>query len=121
VTLLWHDRSHGPERFWGDFYARLVGDLRADECWFGSGAQVVDWFHKRREVRFEEVQLADGSATTVRYDGEAIEPPLTLRLHRPAAGGDAVDAAWNGASEEEAQRLLQGLRRAAPTAAEPGA
>jgi hypothetical protein len=122
VTLLWHDRSHGPERFWGDFYARLVGALRADECWFGSGAQVVEWFRKRRAARFEEVQLADGSATTtVRYDGETIEPPLTLRLHRPAAGGGAADAAWNGASGEEAQRLLQGLRRAAPAAAEPSA
>src|SRR5207253_9032885 len=20
LTMLWHDRSHGPERFWGDFY-----------------------------------------------------------------------------------------------------
>src|SRR5205814_8142028 len=28
VTVLWHDRSHGPERFWGEFYAKLVEDLK---------------------------------------------------------------------------------------------
>ena len=23
LTVIWHDRSHGPERFWGDFYIKL--------------------------------------------------------------------------------------------------
>src|SRR5262249_2069464 len=28
LTVLWHDRSHGPERFWGDFYVDLVQTLK---------------------------------------------------------------------------------------------
>jgi hypothetical protein len=35
LTVLWHDRSHGPERYWGDFYARLVVRLKSLDAWFG--------------------------------------------------------------------------------------
>ena len=47
LTVLWHDRSHGPERFWGDFYIRLLSELRASNAWFGNASQVVEWFRKR--------------------------------------------------------------------------
>jgi len=51
--LVWHDRSHGPERFWGDFYRRLLRTLRELDGWFGTSGQVVGWFRKRRQIRFE--------------------------------------------------------------------
>ena len=51
LTLLWHDRSHAPERFWGDFYAGLVLRLRSLGGWFGTGSQVATWFRNRRKVR----------------------------------------------------------------------
>ena len=62
LTILWHDRSLGPERFWGDFYARLVDDLRSSDIWFGTAAQVVNWFRKRREVAFDCVWSVEGTA-----------------------------------------------------------
>jgi hypothetical protein len=92
LTLLWHDRSHGPERFWGDFYARLVADLKGSDAWFATGSQVIDWFEKRRAVRFE--------AGMLRYDGEAIHPPLTIRLHRNRA--TSTDTSWNGRGQVDA-------------------
>lgn len=119
LTVLWHDRSHGPERFWGDFYVRLVEALKSLECWFGTGAQVVGWFRKRREVRFEQVKAPDGSIQTrVIYDGKEILPPLNIRIHFPEGGvenGDArnqtnanvADFPWNGEVGEETERFLR--------------
>ncbi len=52
LTVLWHDRSHGPERFWGDFYISLVETLRSSNAWFATASQAVDWFRARRRVRF---------------------------------------------------------------------
>jgi hypothetical protein len=120
LTLLWHDRSHAPERYWGDFYIRLLRTLKATDCWFGTAGQVVDWFRKRREVRFELVETEDGSARACPcYDGEEVVPPLNIRLHRPCHEGndsamsspdtqDFVDIPWNGVSRDEVGQLLQG-------------
>ena len=36
LTLLWHDRSHGPERFWGEFYKDLIGRLQQMNVWFAN-------------------------------------------------------------------------------------
>lgn len=93
LTVLWHDRSHGPERFWGDFYVRLINELKSREVWFGSAGEVVNWFRKRRHVSFERAEIEDGAVpVTVRYDGDPIKPPLALRIHRPATPqGDGAD------------------------------
>lgn len=108
LTVLWHDRSHGPERFWGGFYARLIEALRSRDAWFGTGAQVVDWFQKRRHVSFDQIRAADGAARiSFRYHGEKIHPPLRIRVHRAGAGANDresffrtattfVDIPWNG-------------------------
>jgi hypothetical protein len=107
LTVLWHDRSHGPERFWGDFYARLVRTLRSEDAWFGTAAQVVAWFRKRRAARFERDPKSNGGRTWIRYEGEPIVPALNVRIHRPLrehrdGGSDSgtlarvVDMAWDG-------------------------
>ncbi len=108
LTVVWHDRSHGPERFWGDFYVRLVRALRSLDGWFGTASQVVGWFRKRRQVRFERVEAADGTTRVViRYHGDEILPPLNIRIHRPNGGAthpesrcdtpaDFVDTPWKG-------------------------
>ncbi len=101
LTLLWHDRSHGPERFWGDFYARLVGHLRTLNVWFASGAQAVGWFRRRRAVTFAVSDAADGGVK-LQARGERFDPPLTVRVHRPPAfgtAGEAEDVSWTGDSE----------------------
>lgn len=105
VTTLWHDRSHAAERFWGDFYLRLVEALRASGAWFGTGSQVVEWFRKRREIRFSEMRAADGTVHVAAvYEGEPIVPPVRLRIHQPGGRGSAsgqsgaryVDMPWQG-------------------------
>jgi hypothetical protein len=119
LTVLWHDRSHGPERFWGDFYIRLVQTLKSLNGWFGTGAQVVGWFRKRREVRFERVEAADGTPVVRScYQGGEILPPLKIRVHRPSeraadtksrpeAESSFVDVPWNGKNGHEMDQLLQ--------------
>lgn len=121
LTVLWHDRSHAPERFWGDFYARLVGRLRTCHAWFGTAGQVVNWFRKRREVAFERVEANDGtSRIRIRSDGGVIEPPLVLRMHAAERGMEsdgtrkAVDVRWSGQSEADLAGLLAGIADAQP-------
>jgi len=99
LTVLWHDRSHGPERFWGDFYIGLVRTLKSLGPWFGTASQIVGWFRQRREVQFD--------GTSLRSTGTAIEPPLRIRVHDPSAGNYA-DIAWNGQTTLEVDRLLKG-------------
>lgn len=109
LTTLWHDRSPGPERFWDNFYLRLVEALRLLDAWFATAGQVVGWFRKRREVSFERVEGSDGAAQTrLRYHGEEILPPLTVRVHRSSS--TFVDIPWNGGT------AIDVLRSAAPAA-----
>jgi hypothetical protein len=83
LTILWHDRSHGPERFWGEFYIELIQQLKSANAWFGTAKQVVDWFRQRREVRFETVQTSTAAHTRLRYKGPEICPPLMVRIYSP--------------------------------------
>ena len=114
LTLLWHDRSHAPERFWGGFYVRLLKTLTSLDAWFGTASQVVGWFRKRRKVHFEKVQTPDGERIRLRYEGREIDPPLRIRVYRPecrrvaeeSSGeptAEFVDIPWNGTSLDEDQ------------------
>jgi hypothetical protein len=104
LTLLWHDRSHGPERFWGGFYVRLVESLKRSDAWFATGAQVVAWFRNRRRVSFED----NGHESVVlRFDGEVIEPPLRVRLHQTATS--FVDLPWDGKTHLDMSSRLAGV------------
>jgi len=97
VTVLWHDRSHGPERFWGDFYINLLQSLKTLGAWFGTAAQVIQWFRQRRAVRFERSR--DGAGATIRLEhrGVEIRPPLNIRVHRRSGGRQLVtDLQWSG-------------------------
>jgi hypothetical protein len=87
LTILWHDRSHGPERFWGDFYFRLIEELRRANPWFAKGSQAVDWFRKRRAIRFAEITTADGSDAIGLFCEEGtVEPAFSVRCWRGAIG-----------------------------------
>jgi hypothetical protein len=117
LTLLWHDRSHGPERFWGDFYVKLVQSLKSRDVWFGTAAQVVGWFRKRREVCFECVGAPDHSRVRLGYEGEEIAPPLRIRLYEPSRRAQVaesrskrtaefIDIPWNGKSTDELEARI---------------
>ena len=87
LTILWHDRSHAPERFWGDFYIRLIEVLRSSDAWFATARQVVSWFRKRREVRFERLGSANGVRCCVVEQRDDVSlPSLSVRIHRPSVG-----------------------------------
>lgn len=113
LTLLWHDRSHAPERFWGGFYSKLVKSLRSLNVWFGTGAEVVNWFAERREVRFEVQQEPDGSSRiSLRYEGKKIEPLLNLRIYRVRSGesSDFIDIPWDGKSAHQLEQFQKAIR-----------
>jgi hypothetical protein len=117
LTLLWHDRSHAPERLWGDFYAALVQGLRARGVWFATAAQAVRWFRGRRNVRFDGAPAkARVMNTSLCYEGEEIVPALRIRVYRPSGCGSGalssdpgklnyVDVSWNGGALGELNPL----------------
>jgi hypothetical protein len=103
LTVLWHDRSHGPERFWGDFYVQLLDRLKREQAWFGSARQIVEWFRRRRGVRFVRRDTTDRTAISVECGSGPVSPPLTVRIHRPDAERRGLqsstrDITWDGAS-----------------------
>jgi hypothetical protein len=104
LTLLWHDRSHAPERFWGDTYVGLVQTLRSSNAWFATASQAVDWFRARRRVSFQRVEGGRGDDVRLCYEGRPIEPPLILRRHRRTGAGDVV---WNGVSAADVASPLR--------------
>jgi hypothetical protein len=107
ITILWHLRSLAPERLWGDFYKRLLQELRERGAWFGSASQVVQWFRRRRSVVFEELNL-EGKMINLHMKCECYESetPLILRVHNPRKEGSEeskpeqsyVDIPWRGES-----------------------
>ena len=104
LTLLWHDRSHGPERFWGDFYRSLVARLKSMRVWFATGIETVRWFSKRREVRFFR---DDATGVSMQYDGQRISPALTLRYYNTSDAGETrfIDQSWDGTETSPAPRI----------------
>lgn len=54
LTVLWHQRSLGPERLWGKFYEKLINRLREEKAWFGTAGEVAEWFRARRNNNFQD-------------------------------------------------------------------
>jgi hypothetical protein len=119
LTVLWLDRSHAPERFWGNFYIRLVRELRSLDSWFSTAGEVASWFQKRRQVRFERVEAAGATTQTcLRYDGQKISPPLNIRVYHPnresrdpwprgESTPKCVDIPWNGETSDQLDQLVR--------------
>lgn len=133
LTILWHDRSHGPERFWGNFYVRLVQVLRSHDVEFVTAGEAVGWFRNRREICFDRVEAADGTARTfLRQQGHDSLPPVNIRVHLPHAEGSNgnsacemrskfVDIPWTDQTNIELEQLLRKISRfsAKPPGFEP--
>lgn len=84
LTINWHQRSLAPERLWGDFYLHLLEKLRACRPWFATARQVVDWYQKRREASFDDVQhQGDKPRLTIQVGEMGSLPRLLLRINRP--------------------------------------
>jgi len=116
LTLLWHDRSHGPERFWGDFYANFVRKLKSSDPWFATARQAVNWSRKRREARFESVGDGNGVRVLLHAKDKEPLPFLNLRVYRPSmdqadtqgrpGSSRFRDVPWDGTRTMEFDRNL---------------
>ncbi len=110
LTILWHDRSHGPERFWGDFYVELVGKLKSLDAWFATGSQAVGWFRNRREVVFERGSGENRGCVKLSSRGGPVMPGFRVRVHAAGKGGQKTDFVWHGDREFQME-LSQGTAR----------
>jgi hypothetical protein len=86
LTINWHDRSIAPERLWGDFYVRLLGELKSRGAWLPNAALAVAWFRKRRSAA---IGWSWSGAGTIRVRGrldtaDAL-PGLKIRVFKPRA------------------------------------
>ena len=107
LTVNWHTRSLSPERLWGDFYAKLLAEIQKRRVWFGTAKEVVQWFRRRRALRFDSVQFrANRVRLALSSTCRPGEPSLTVRIyHSDCGSGDSeslvgvlkyTDAPWNG-------------------------
>lgn len=84
LTINWHHRSLGPERLWDKFYVKYIEELKKNRVWFGTAQQVVEWFKKRRSVRFGKINFIDNKLTINLVNNKNKLPPqLILRIHKP--------------------------------------
>lgn len=83
LTVLWHQRSIGPERLWGDYYDKLVNRIRSQRAWFATAGEAAAWFRMRREVTYKR----DSTGVVTVHAGPAFDagnslPGLSVRLLR---------------------------------------
>ena len=79
VTLLWHQRSLGPERLWGDAYERLLTTLKEGNCWVAKGRDVVKWFRGRRSIKLNPMKVHNNHLD-LRVDGVDVGQLQAYRL-----------------------------------------
>jgi hypothetical protein len=84
VTVNWHMRSLGPERFWEQSYQHILRRTVTDKIWTTGASQVVEWFEKRRSAKFSDVDLQKGRLCVSASEGDSL-PSLELRLHNIAS------------------------------------
>lgn len=80
VTVLWHERSLGPERLWDMFYEELIAQLEQRKAWFATAKEAVTWFRLRRSVSFERYPSEEREIqVTLPTSNQENLPPLMLR------------------------------------------
>ncbi|MDD5205205.1 MAG: hypothetical protein PHS17_07275 [Desulfobacterales bacterium] len=79
LVVNWHHRSLAPERLWGDFYRKLLGEIGKKRVLFVTAREAVDWFHERRSAVF----IRNGSGVRVSFHGNGRPSRLALRVYDP--------------------------------------
>jgi hypothetical protein len=93
ITIIWHDRSPHPERLWGDFYIRLINEMKARHARFGTASEIVEWFKSRRSVSFNVMPPTFGcSLINLTYAGRGIIPPLRIKTYHPSDSKERLEA-----------------------------
>lgn len=114
LTILWHDRSFGPERFWGEFYIGLIAMLKQFEPWFATARETVDWFRARRLITFERHTSAEGKPEVVARCGYPTPSrAFAIKIHHPSpeestlgAFSPTKEVAWTGTETTSLTALL---------------
>lgn len=85
LTVNWHDRSIGPERFWEDVYLELIEELKSRGAWMPTAAEAVAWFRQRRAAVMEVQEDSDSRVRVTTSAPEGFEhlPGLRLRSYQP--------------------------------------
>jgi hypothetical protein len=85
LTINWHTRSLSPERNWESFYLELLELLKVERVWFATAMGAVEWFRRRRQIRFEDVEVRPhGVKVRLRGTRPMDLPGFMLRVHHPA-------------------------------------
>ena len=84
LTVNWHHRSIGPERYWDEFYLSLLEYIKKDRVLFLCARDAVKWFKRRRSISFKDVAIA-GNRIKVKLTGEFCGEGggLALRANNP--------------------------------------
>lgn len=81
-TINWHTRSLSPERNWDDFYLELLKILKAENVWFATAGQAVNWFKKRRSFHFNDVNISQNKIQLELSSNNYKDlPNILLRFH----------------------------------------
>jgi hypothetical protein len=85
LTVNWHERSIGPERFWDSTYINLLQRAKGEGAWFPTALQAVSWFRQRRSTTIDNI-AQDGTTLRIKVSVEEMEetarlPGLRLRVH----------------------------------------
>ena len=91
LTVNWHTRSLSPERLWGDFYVRLLGEMQTHRVWFGTAQEVVGWFRARRALRFDS--STQSARVLLSSPSGRSEPAFTVRVYEAS---QCREHYWNG-------------------------
>jgi hypothetical protein len=94
LTVLWHTRSLSPERQWGEFYERLLNELKSRRVWFTTAGEAVNWFQSRRAVSFRTADVSgDGLQVALSASNcERTLPNVAIRIH--LGDGTFHDMPW---------------------------
>ena len=90
LTINWHDRSLAPERNWDEIYIELLKKLRTTNPWFAQAREAVEWFRRRRAIKFtsvtwnnDHVKIGLSAVHATDAVRDHIPPPI-LRVHSPS-------------------------------------
>lgn len=105
LTVLWHMRSLAPERLWGDFYVRLLKNLKENSVWFATATQVAEWFRLRRSVSFKNFSVSENKLRLCLESTQEINNAnFVLRVYKPLPHSSSplehtvayIDIPWTG-------------------------
>ena len=113
LTINWHHRSLGSERYWDRFYINCLNKLKQNSVWFAKSEDAVGWFNTRRSISFEESEFS-GNNIYLKLSGNNLnhKPNIFFRVHLPKEMKDNnrestgkqkqyTDIFWNGQSNVE--------------------